>query len=144
MQRRNPGQIEWRECVMELALAKDSPLSVTGASPMQMAFGRDTEVPGGPAEGQPGRDHQRRDRERPGCSAASSDQGDRPRGGARAAGQTGGEARAGLGPEIRGQAPACWHGGRAAHDGEQRRPKEAGMPQTDQGHAWAKGEATTG
>ncbi|CAK0911130.1 unnamed protein product, partial [Prorocentrum cordatum] len=39
-------ETEWRECVTELVLAKNSLLSVTGASPMQVVFGRNPEVPG--------------------------------------------------------------------------------------------------
>ncbi|CAK0792131.1 unnamed protein product, partial [Prorocentrum cordatum] len=39
-------ETEWRECVAELVMAKNSLLSVTGVSPMQMVFGRNPEIPG--------------------------------------------------------------------------------------------------
>ena len=39
-------ETEWRECASELAPAKNSLLSVTGASPTQIAPGRNPEEPG--------------------------------------------------------------------------------------------------
>ena len=37
---------EWRECLDALHDAKNSLLSVSGVSPMQLVFGRNPEIPG--------------------------------------------------------------------------------------------------
>ena len=46
-------EYEWRECLDALQEAKNSLLSVSGVSPMQLVFGRNPEIPGDLLSGNP-------------------------------------------------------------------------------------------